>query len=131
MIIGLLWLLLCQVVGEVIVRLTDAPVPGPVVGMVLLFVVLRWRKVGDQSPVVRVGDFLLAHLQLFFVPAGAGVLVYLTLLRQHALPIVAGLLGSWILGIAVVGWTVTLLARGRTVGAAPAVLEGPEGEEIE
>jgi putative effector of murein hydrolase LrgA (UPF0299 family) len=112
-IIGLLWLLACQLVGEVVVRLTDAPIPGPVVGMVLLFVLLRWRTVGDDSPVVKAGDFLLSHLQLFFVPAGAGLLVYLTVLREHALPIVAGLLGSWLLTIAVVGWTVTLLARGR------------------
>jgi len=124
-IVGVLWLLGCELLGEVLARLTDAPIPGPVIGMVLLFAVLRWRKVGDDSPVVRVGDFLLAHLQLFFVPAGAGVLVYLSLLRRHALPVVVGLLGSWVLAVAVVGWTVVLLARGRAGG------DGAVPEEIE
>jgi holin-like protein len=124
-IVGLLWLLACQLVGEIVVRLTDAPFPGPVVGMVLLFVVLRWRRIGDDHPVVRVGDLLLGHLQLFFVPAGAGVVVYLTLLRQHALPVAVGLLGSWLLALAVVGWTIALLVRGRAepAGAVPEEIE--------
>lgn len=136
MIVGLLWLLACQLVGEVAVRLTDAPIPGPVVGMVLLFVVLRWRRVGDDSGVVRAGDFLLAHLQLFFVPAGAGVLVYLAVLRAHALPIVVGLLGTWLLGLAAVGWTVTVLMRRRPAAVADAAVAGdaaggPAAEEVE
>jgi putative effector of murein hydrolase LrgA (UPF0299 family) len=124
-IVGLLWLLGCQLVGEVLVRLTGVPIPGPVVGMVLLLVLLRWRRLQDGAPVVRAGDFLLSHLQLFFVPAGAGVVVYLGVLRQHALPIALGLLGSWLLALAAVGWTVTLLTRGRAYasGATPEEIE--------
>ena len=113
MLVGLIWLLACQLVGEVVVRLTDAPIPGAVVGMVLLFVVLRWRRTPDSAPVIRAGDYLLSHLQLFFVPAGVGVLVYLGALRDHALPVMAGLLGSWLLAIATVGWVVSALIRRR------------------
>jgi putative effector of murein hydrolase LrgA (UPF0299 family) len=123
--VGLIWLLACQLVGEVVVRLTDAPIPGAVVGMVLLFLVLRWRSTPDSAPVTRAGDYLLSHLQLFFVPAGVGVLAYLGALRAHALPVLVGLLGSWLLAIATVGWVVTVLIRrrgGRT---------GPVPEEIE
>jgi len=124
-IIGLLWLLGCELVGEVVVRLTDAPVPGPVVGMVLLYAVLRLRRTPDSSPVVEVGDYLLSHLQLFFVPAGVGVVVYLATLRDHALPVAVGLLGSWLLGLVTVGWVLTLLLR-RTTD-----VEGMVGGEIE
>ena len=123
MILGLIWLLACQLVGEVVVRLTDAPVPGPVVGMVLLFAVLRLRRYDDTAPVVRAGDYLLAHLQLFFVPAGAGILVYLGVLRAHAVPIAVGLLGTWLVALAAVGWTVTLLLRGRSASRPVAVPE--------
>jgi putative effector of murein hydrolase LrgA (UPF0299 family) len=108
---GLTWLLACQLVGEVLVRLTDAPVPGPVVGMVILFLLLRLRGSGDDATVVGAADGLLRHLQLFFVPAGVGVVVYLGTIRDHAVPIVAALLGSWLAGLAVVGWTTTLLER--------------------
>ena len=111
MINGLTWLLGCQLLGEVIVRLTDAPVPGPVVGMVVLFALLQLRRSGDDATVVRAADRLLRHLQLFFVPAGAGVVVYLATIRDHAAPLVVALVVSWVLGLAVVGWTTVLLER--------------------
>ena len=111
MIAGLTWLLCCQLVGEVLVRATDAPVPGPVVGMVVLLVVLRVRRSADDAPVVRAADGLLSHLQLLFVPAGVGVVGYLAVLRADAVPIAVAMVGSWLLGLAVVGWTVLLLTR--------------------
>ncbi len=110
---GLTWLLACQLVGEVLVRLTDVPVPGPVVGMLILFVLLRVRRAGDDATVVRAADGLLRHLQLMFVPAGVGVVAYTATLRDEALPIAVAVSVSWLLGLAVVGWTVTLLVRPR------------------
>ena len=111
MVTGLTWLLACQLVGEVVVRATGLPVPGPVVGMVVLLVLLRVRGAGEDATVVRAGDGLLRHLQLLFVPAGAGVVAYLGVLRADALPVVVALVGSWVLGLAVVGWVTALLAR--------------------
>ena len=117
MLAGLTWLLACQLAGELVVRLTEAPVPGPVVGMVLLFVALEVRRrLGadtERAPVARVSDVLLRHLQLFFVPAGVGVVAYAAAIRSDALPIVVGLVGSWFLALAVVGWATQLLGRGR------------------
>lgn len=140
---GLTVLLACQLVGEVLVRLAHLPLPGPVVGMVLLFVLLQLRWVGAAaegaagaagtgrgvgeltargSGTLRAADVLLKHLQLFFVPAGVGVVVYLGVLRDDALPITVALLGSWLAGLLVVGWTVALLTRGHVEepGSGPA-----------
>lgn len=111
MITGLTWLLGCQLLGEVFVRLTDAPVPGPVVGMVILFVLLQVRRSGDDATVVRAAHGLLRHLQLLFVPAGVGVVVYLTRIREDALAITVALGVAWLLGVAVVGWSTVLLER--------------------
>lgn len=113
MIAGLTWLLLCQVLGELLVRTTGLPVPGPVAGMVLLFVFLQLRRPPDSAGVLRAGDVLLKHLQLLFVPAGVGVVVYLATLRDNALPLAVGLLGSWLLGLVTVGLLVQALARLR------------------
>lgn len=104
MVNGITWLLVCQLVGEVVVHLTRLPVPGPVVGMLLLFVVLLVRRPGEDAGVVRTSDALLRHLQLFFVPAGVGVIVYLSALREDALAVTVGLAGSWLLGLLSVGW---------------------------
>lgn len=45
MIGALATLLIFQLVGEVAVQLSGLPIPGPVVGMVLLLVALRWQRV--------------------------------------------------------------------------------------
>lgn len=96
MILGFIALLVCQLVGEFAVRLLSVPIPGPVVGMVLLFVVLQLRKPGPAAGVVRAADLLLRHLQLLFIPAGAGVVIYLSLLAESWLPVLGGLLISWL-----------------------------------
>lgn len=111
MINGLTWLLGCQLVGELLVRLVDAPVPGPVVGMIVLFVLLRLRRSGDDATVVRAADGVLKHLQLLFVPAGVGVVVYLGTIRDDLLPIVVAVVASWFAGLVVVGWSTQLLER--------------------
>lgn len=111
MIKGLLALLGCQLIGELVVGLTDAPIPGPVIGMVVLFAYLQLRSTPDDAGVVRTGQALLTHLQLLFVPAGVGVVAYVAVLREDALPIGAAVIGSWLLGLAVVGWGTVLLSR--------------------
>lgn len=127
MINGFMWLLVFQLVGEAVVTLTDAPVPGPVVGMVLLLVALVVRKPAADANVHRVADGLLSHLQLFFIPAGVGIIVYLSTLRDHALPIVAALVVSWLVGLLVVGAIVQWWLR-HTPLAAPAAPGTDEGD---
>lgn len=111
MINGLMWLLGCQFIGEVIVRALDAPVPGPVVGMLVLFVLLQVRRSGADATVVRAAGGLLEHLQLLFIPAGVGVVVYLGTIREDAVPIVGALVVSWLVVLALVAWLVLALER--------------------
>ncbi|MFV9506231.1 MAG: CidA/LrgA family protein [Oscillochloridaceae bacterium umkhey_bin13] len=80
MVNALLALLALQLVGEVLVRAVGLPLPGPVVGMLLLFVGLRLRG-GVPTALQQVADGLLGNLSLLFVPAGVGVVVHLGLLR--------------------------------------------------
>lgn len=108
---GILVLLGCQLVGEVVVRLLGVPLPGPVVGMLVFLVVLRLARPRPTSALVRGPGLLLRHLQLLFVPAGVGVIAYLATLRDDALSLAAGLWLSWLLGLAVTGLVVTGLAR--------------------
>lgn len=111
MINGILWVLGCQLVGEVVVRSAGLPVPGPVVGMVLLFVVLTLRRPGESSGTLRVGAGLLRHLQLFFVPVTVGIMVHVSELGDQWLPIGGGLVVSWLAGLLTVAGLATLLRR--------------------
>lgn len=108
---GVLTLLVCQLAGEVVVRLLGLDVPGPVVGMLVFLVVLRTARPRPTSGLVRGSELLLRHLQLLFVPAGAGLVVYGAELRDNAWPLAAGLWVSWLLGLAVTGGVVASLAR--------------------
>ncbi len=90
----------CQLVGEAAVRAVGVPVPGPVAGMVLLFLFLSFKGEVPEK-LATVGDTLLRHLSLLFVPAGVGVMAHLSLLRTSWLPISVGLILSTVLAIIV------------------------------
>lgn len=121
MINGALWLLGCQLVGEVVVRSLGLPVPGPVLGMVLLFGVLSVRRPGPESGTLRVADGLLRHLQLLFVPVTVGIMVHAAAIQEQWVPITGGLVLSWAAGLVTVAGLATLLVRRRsaTEGTAP------------
>ncbi|MBC9733040.1 CidA/LrgA family protein [Nocardioides marmotae] len=115
LVVGLTWLVACQLAGEVLVRLSGVPVPGPVAGMVVLLLALEVRRRRgrdtEQDAAVRAADGLLRHLQLLFVPAGVGVIAYLGTLREAAVPVLVAMVGSWALGLLVIGWTTRVLER--------------------
>lgn len=96
-------LLLCQLAGEVATRALHLPVPGPVIGMVLLFLALMLRQGPAPEPLSRTADALLGSLGLLFVPAGVGVVVYLPLLARDWAPLSLAVLAGTLATIAVTG----------------------------
>lgn len=89
-----------QGAGEILARLTAAPIPGPVFGLVLLLGTLIWRGRIDE-PVALVAGSMTRHLGLLFVPAAVGVVMYWPQLKQHLLAVVIALAVSVIATIAV------------------------------
>jgi putative effector of murein hydrolase LrgA (UPF0299 family) len=113
---GLAWLLLLQSAGEALARLLHLPFPGPVVGLVLLLVALRWPLVRER--VAAVAEFLLAHLSLLFVPVGVGVMTHLGLLGQYGLRLgVVIVLSTWV-GLGVTALVLRALMRRDGVDTA-------------
>ena len=121
MIASLSLILLCQLAGEVFVRGLALPMPGPVVGLMLLLLLLLAR---DRFGVLARGPLqgdgvesasrgLLTNLSLLFVPAGVGVVQKLDLIAAHGIAFVA------VLAISVV---VTLLATVATFLVASRLL---------
>jgi len=103
-------LLSCQLVGEVMTRLLRLPVPGPVVGMVILFcgLVVRGHVPHDVGVVA---DGLLQNLSLLFVPAGVGVMLHARLLADHWLALSVALVLSAMITLAMTGLVMTWTAR--------------------
>ena len=90
-------------IGELIVWLTNVPVPSSIIGMLLLAGSL---KAGFIKPyhVEKLSNFLVHNLGFFFVPAGVGLMNCLGLISEQWLPIVGASVGSTIIIIAVTGW---------------------------
>lgn len=112
MLFHLTLILACQLAGEIASRALALPVPGPVIGMVILFTGLAARG-SVPAGLARVTDTLLSHLSLLFVPAGVGVMLHVGLIGRDLVPIAAALVGSTVLTIAVTAIVMARLGRRR------------------
>jgi holin-like protein len=115
-----LTLLGCELVGEIVRRVLHLPIPGPVIGMLILAAGLALRahpQEGAEKPALdRTASALLDYMGLLFVPAGVGIIAQLGLLRQEWLPILAGLLGSTVLSLLVTGFVMHRLGTTSRAG---------------
>jgi holin-like protein len=107
---GLVAIVAFDVAGEVLARVADVPLPGPVIGMVLFFVALVAMR-DRASHVERGAALLLRHMSFFFVPAGVGVITQLDVFRAEWRPIVVALVASTWLGLIAAAGAFALTAR--------------------
>lgn len=110
MIPALTQLLLFQLAGELLVHGFALTIPGPVLGMLLLFGWLVLRQ-GPSDDLRHSTQSLLQHLSLLFIPAGTGVILYFKLLEAEWLPITVALLASTFLAMIVTAAVMHLLTR--------------------
>ncbi len=102
--------LVCQLIGEAIVRGLALPVPGPVLGMVLL-VLLMLARAPLPKGLGKTSDGLLKHLSLLFVPAGVGVVQNLAVLGHEGMRLIAVVVLATVITLAVTALTFEYLAR--------------------
>ncbi|GAB3552591.1 CidA/LrgA family protein [Noviherbaspirillum agri] len=86
-------LLIFQLAGEILARTFALPVPGPVIGMLLLFLFLAQRG-GPSDELQTTSQGLLQHLSLLFVPAGTGIMLHFQRISAEWLPLLISLLVS-------------------------------------
>jgi holin-like protein len=108
--IFLLWLI--YQLGNIITSTLHLPLPGNVLGMLLLFALLttgivpvKWIKEG--------ADLLLKHLAFFFIPIAVGLMAWTKLFATSGIWLLLALLISALLAIPISGWAVQLLSRRR------------------
>jgi holin-like protein len=112
-------LLACQLAGETIARALVLPLPGPVIGLIilviLLFAVERSHLVDtssvDGTSLGKVSNGLLAVLGVLFVPAGVGVIQNLGLLSEYGAALAAALVVSTVLTLTVTVWVFVGVSR--------------------
>ena len=107
-------MLLLQAAGEALVHALGLPFPGPVLGMALLLPALQvsWVRV----PVQAAAELLLAHLSLLFVPIGVGVITHLDLISSYGARLLAVIVVSTWIGMAVTALVLRRLLPGAAKG---------------
>lgn len=88
--------------GEIVSKLFNLPIPGSVIGMLLLFAALYFKVVKVEE-VDTVGTFLLDNLSILFLPAGVGIMVYFPVIRETWWSLLIITVITTVLTMAVVG----------------------------
>lgn len=109
MIMHLTALLGFQLMGEALARAAGLPLPGPVIGMALLFVGLL--TVPPLRRIAETARGLLSHLSLLFVPAGVGVVGHLDKLGSDGAALATAIVVSTALAILIGVFTFIGVAR--------------------
>lgn len=76
-----------SLIGTFISNLLPLPIPGSIIGMLLLFFALEFKLI-KLAYVEKGADNLMKYLSLFFVPLTVGVIDYLDVLSTNALALI-------------------------------------------
>lgn len=120
---GFLALLLGQLAGEALSRLLALPLPGAVLGLVLMTLILLARRGRTPTSIVHASRALIGVLSLMFVPAGVGLVSLGKVIEGQTTALVVALLVSVVLTLAVTASVFVLASRWQERRAAAALTD--------
>lgn len=116
MLVGITALLFFQLMGEILGYCLGGFVPGPVIGMAIIAATLVLTSRAESltlahQQTVETARTILANLGILFVPAGVGIIQHLDLIHDHGLALLAIVVLSTAITLAVTVWTFILVKR--------------------
>ncbi|AWK51105.1 CidA/LrgA family protein [Clostridium beijerinckii] len=96
--------------GELLSSLLHLPIPGNILGMVILFILLC-TKVIKVDNISNVTNFLLDHLSFFFIPAGVGLMTSIGIIKSTWWQLLVVCISTTIIIIGVTGIIVQIISR--------------------
>lgn len=109
---GFIKIFVCLLLGEGLTQSADLPVPGAVVGLVLLVATFCMAGQIDRD-VERIFDGVASHLAILFVPAGVGIIAYASLLQAGLGAIAIAVTAGTVATIVVTGICMRLCLAGE------------------
>lgn len=109
----LLIILSINFLGEFLSNFLSLPLPGSIVGMLILLILLFTRSLKPDD-IAETADFLLNNMAFFFIPAGVGVMVSYTLLSGSYFESVASIVLSTVVVMLVTGGVTQFLVKKET-----------------
>jgi len=102
-VVGAILVFTAYSLGTVIVSITGAPIPGPLIGLFLLLGIL-FIFPQLEAHTARFVTFPLKHMSLFFIPAVLGVSIYWPDIQSNALAIVIAIVVTTSLSLGLTAW---------------------------
>lgn len=81
-------ILMVYFLGMILQFLFNLPIPGTVLGLILLFLALQFRIIKVEM-IEDICDVLISHMAFLFVPAGVGLMTSFGILSGKMLPFIA------------------------------------------
>ena len=106
--VQLIIIFMISLVGEGISSVFHLPVPGSIIGLVLLFLALQF-KILRLRHISMVGNFLLANMTILFLPPAVGIMDKFQVIAPYLLPIILIVLGAIVLNVCVIAVVVQLI----------------------
>lgn len=97
-------------VGEVLSASLHLPIPGNILGMIILFILLC-TKVVKVDNISNVTNFLLDHLAFFFIPAGVGLMASMGIIKSTWWQLLVVCLSTTVIIIGVTGIIVQAISK--------------------
>lgn len=101
-------------VSEIISKLLNLPVPGSIIGMILLFVLLTSNIIKIEK-IENLANFFLDHLAFFFIPASVGLMTSFASLKGSIFKIILLCILTTIIVIALTGVTVQFICNKKSI----------------
>ena len=96
--------------GEFLESSFNLPIPGNILGMIILFVLL-YTKIVKVDNISSITDFLLDHLAFFFIPAGVGLMTSIGIIEATWLQLLVVCLSTTTIIIASTGIIVQVISK--------------------
>lgn len=112
--IEFMYILIFCFLGKFIQIFFKLPIPGSVLGMILLFLALILKLI-EIKKIYRVTNFLLANLALFFVPAGVGIMTKYDVIKGHILALFIIIIITTILAQIIAGLIIQVFNRDNDI----------------
>ena len=106
--VQLMIIFMISLVGEGISNVFHLPVPGSIIGLVLLFLALQFKLLRLRH-ISMVGNFLLANMTILFLPPAVGIMDKFQVIAPYLLPIILIVLGAIVLNVCVIAVVVQLI----------------------
>jgi holin-like protein len=97
-------------IGDIIQKVTKLSIPGSVIGMMLLFLLLKYNFIKVEK-IKHFSEYMLKNLAFFFIPPGVALIDSFAVLDGQILKLLFIIISSTFLVVVITGVTVQILIK--------------------